>query len=219
MQDYKVVLTGTQPLLMHADDIDWTDLLTKWREHPDNKKNSKRGDDRSPAWTWLGYTYHDGEHLSVPSANLMTCIREGATQVPVPGGKNKTFKAQSQSGIVCVNAFWPLFNDGKLIKVSDLSSLQRELDFSVHQTKISALGFELYSKRAKIGQSKHIRVRALFRNWQIEGCIRVLDDQITSHIFETILQVSGEYKGLCDWRPSSPKPGPYGTFKTEVTAL
>lgn len=52
-------LTGTTPLLMHADDVDAADALIEWRQKPDNKNISKPGDDRSPPWAWQTYLYRD----------------------------------------------------------------------------------------------------------------------------------------------------------------
>lgn len=99
MRTYHVTLTGISPLLLHHDDITFQDELKLWRTDPDNKKNSVPGDDRSPAFTWLGCLYHDDGLLTIPSENIMKCLTEAGAMVPVPGGKNgKTFKAQTQSG-------------------------------------------------------------------------------------------------------------------------
>ena len=96
---FTVTLTGKTPLLMHYDNIAWADTMEAWKSDPGNKKDSKAGDDRSPAWRWLGSLYHDGKAIAIPSDNLMRAMMEGAAMVPVPGGKSgKTFKAQSQSG-------------------------------------------------------------------------------------------------------------------------
>ena len=54
MQTYQVSLIGQQALLMHKDDIEWADEMEDWRVDKDNKKNSKAGDDRTPAHRWMG---------------------------------------------------------------------------------------------------------------------------------------------------------------------
>ena len=51
---YAVTLTGESPLLMHADDLKWRSELDRWLANPENKRLSKAGDDRTPAWKWLG---------------------------------------------------------------------------------------------------------------------------------------------------------------------
>ena len=38
-----IELTGTQPLLMHHDDVDWSERLKKWQMDPDNKDRSVAG--------------------------------------------------------------------------------------------------------------------------------------------------------------------------------
>jgi len=63
MEQYQVTLKGLTPLLMHSDNLAFSERVTAWQKAPENKANSKAGDDRSPAWTWIGYLYHDGKHV------------------------------------------------------------------------------------------------------------------------------------------------------------
>lgn len=74
---YTVTLTGASPLLMHADNRQWAADMEAWTADPENKRSSKAGDDRTPAWRWIGYCYHDGQHVGIASDNLMTVLREG----------------------------------------------------------------------------------------------------------------------------------------------
>jgi hypothetical protein len=222
MKTYAVELTGKTPMLMHHDNIEWADFMDGWKNDPANKKSSKAGDDRSPAWRWLGCCYHDGKVLAVPQANIMRAIMEGGAMVPVPGGKmGKTFKSQTQSGMMCVETYWPLVTaDGAMIAWSDLEALRAEEDFAEMRKLVQSLGFDLMVKRAKIGTSKHIRVRPEFApGWKITGHISVWDPQISGSALESILQYAGQYKGLCDWRPGGKTPGPFGTFEPSVKAV
>lgn len=213
MRIYETKLTGITPLLMHRDNIEYSDYLAAWRADPENKKMSIAGDDRSPAHTWLGSIYYDEGQLAIPGDNIMRCLLEGGTMVPVPGGKgNKTFKAQTQSGMMTEEAAWPLYVDGKTIASDPLFKLQKERDFKKHIEAAVQHGFSLFIKRAGINNKKHIRVRPKFSRWELRGHIRVWDDQITTDVLTRILHVAGEFKGLCDWRPSSPTPGAYGRF-------
>lgn len=218
MRTYHVTITGTQPLLMHNDDIEWADQMDAWKLDKGNKKKSKAGDDRSPAHRWMGCLYRDDAgDIVLPVENLMRTLMEGATAVLVPGGKSgKTFKAQSQSGILPRAYGWPLMNAGKPMRFGPLERLVREEDFAVHQQAVRDLGFELFLKRAKIGQSKHVRVRPRFDSWQAAGELVVIDDQITASVLSDILEVAGTYKGIGDWRPSSRTPGRFGTFTADV---
>lgn len=217
MRSYTVTLTGKTPMLFHADNIDWSDLMDEWKADPKSRKGSKAGDDRSPSWRWLGCLYHDGTHLGIPNDNLMRAFMEGGALVPVPGGKNgKTFKSQSQSGMFPEGTHWPLLVEGKPIPVAPLMALQNEPNFSAHREFVKTLGFSLFLKRAKIGQQKHVRVRPLFQQWSATGVINVHDEQITESALKDIVTYAGLYKGLGDWRPGGRTPGSFGMFTAKV---
>lgn len=214
---YQVVLKGDYPLIMHADSVDWADQMKAWREDAGNKKASVAGDDRSPAFRWIGAAYHDGTHLGIPAENVKRCLMDGGAQVPVPGGKRgKTFKAQTQSGVISSTPFWTLYVRGEPIKASSLQALMNEPDFSKHQAAVRELGFDLLVKRATIGKAKHVRVRPIFNEWELRGELVAIDEDVTIEALRSILLYAGRYKGLGDWRPGSPTPGPYGTFSATV---
>lgn len=217
-RNYLVKLTGVTPLLMHWDNLEWADRMDQWKNSRKKGDASKAGDDRSPAWRWLGCLYHDGSRVAIPADNLMRCLMEGGAGVPVPGGKNgKTFKAQTQSGCVVAAPFWPIVVQGKEIPVAELLALEEEPDFSTHNRVASMHGFMLFLKRAKIGAAKHVRVRPRFDLWAAEGIITVWDDAITQDVLLDILTYAGQYKGLMDWRPGGRTPGPFGRFSVEVS--
>jgi hypothetical protein len=217
MRSYTVTLTSKMPMLHHADNIEWSDDMDAWKNDPANKKGSKAGDDRSPAFRWLGSLYHDGEVIAVPNDNLMRAFMEGGAMVPVPGGRNgKTFKAQTQSGMLVDGTHWPLLIKGKAVSVKPILALRNEKNFAVHRAQVEKHGFSLHVKRAKIGQSKHVRVRPIFENWSTTGVVHVWDEQITKETLEQIVTHAGLYKGLGDWRPGGKTPGPYGMFTATV---
>lgn len=217
---YQVTVEGITPLLMHRDNIEFSDAMRAWREDPKNKKSSVAGDDRSPAHTWLGCLYEDDEgYLAVPSENIMRCLMEGGAQVPVPGQARKTFKAQTQSGMLTAETAWAVLVDGNKIPMSALTPLMKVGDFTEHIAKARSLGFDLFTKRAKIGQSKHVRVRPKFPRWSLRGRLDVWDDQLTREALNRIWEYAGDYKGLCDWRPGSKTPGPFGRFRATLEKL
>lgn len=224
MQQYQVKITGINPLLMHMDDIDWADKMESWKNDPANNikgaTKSKAGDDRTPAWRWVGYAYSDGEHFALPTDNFMACLGAAGSMVPTGKGK-KTLKAQSQSGMFMPDAFWPLLVDGALIPWAPFEQLVRGNEQSFMATKELAkqYGFDLLVKRATVGMSKHIRVRPIFRNWSCEGTVSVVDDEITQQALETLFTYGGSLKGIGDWRPGSKKPGRFGTFTAEVKRI
>lgn len=215
---YQITLTGARSLLLHHDNISGGERVKRWQKDPANRERSIAGDDRSPAWVWLTYCYHDSKRIVIPSDNLMTTMREGAKRVPT--GKRGSFKAQSQSGILVDQESWPLFVNGREIAWGELERLSNELDFEKHEEKVRELGFELFVKRARVGMAKHVRVRPRFENWSCTGTVTILDETITEQILTDILSQAGRFAGLGDWRPSSPKsPGPFGTFTATVEEL
>jgi hypothetical protein len=218
-KQYRVTITGKTPLLMHWDNIEWADKMEEWKNDPASKKDSKAGDDRCPAWRWIGSVYRDetDQFVSIPADNLMRCFMEGGAMVPVPGAKgNKTFKSQSQSGMMVDDTAWPLKTNGALVPLADIDALLKVDDFVTHKEACKKLGFTLYIKRAKVGPSKHIRVRPRFDEWSITGTISVWDKQLTLSALRDISTYAGRYKGLCDWRPGSKTPGSYGMFEASV---
>lgn len=220
MQKYKFVFTGVTPLILHWDNIPWAEELDTWRKRPENTKFQKKGDDRSPAWSWIGCLYNDGEHVALPTENIMRAVMEGGAAVPVPGGRSgKTFKAQTQSGMAIGEEYNRILVNDKPVKVEKVLELADNADFSKHQAVAAKLGFSLFIKRARIGQSKHVRVRPRFNTWKVAGVFQVWDEQITEAALRDILKWTGEYKGLGDWRPSSKTPGPYGRFTATIEAI
>ena len=117
MSMYEFLLTGTQPLLMHRDDIDGSDSLEAWRKNPKNKGLSKAGDDRSPAWTWQTYIYCDDDaNIVMPSDNVMASLIGAGAQMS--GGKGgKTLKRGAACGLLIPDEFLELKIGGKVVSM------------------------------------------------------------------------------------------------------
>lgn len=222
MDRYEVTLTGLTPMLMHQDNLNFAEKVSAWRKDPANKSMSTAGDDRSPAWTWIGCLYHDTRHLGMPSDNLMTMLREGGAKVKTGQGK-ETYKKQTQAGIMIDQQQWTLYVNGEMKSIEPFEKLIGNNDFARHLDVVQENGFDLLVKRAKIGNSKHVRVRPIFRNWVVQGSLTVLDSEvsgITQEILQLILNQSGALCGLGDWRPNSPKSsGTFGRFEPTVTKI
>ena len=221
-RNYSVKLEGVTPMLMHQDSIEWSERVDRWLKIPENKKASKAGDDRTPAWKWIGGLYYDSGYVCVPSDNLMTCIREGASKV-VRQGK-ETYKKLSQSLMLVNEISWAVQVGGKPVPFTDADRdmLCAESDFEKHLEFAASRGFSLFMKRARIGQAKHIRIRPRFEaGWAARGTLTVLDDEIIDEqVVQDIWRMAGSLCGLNDWRPSSPQsPGSFGKFVAEVKAL
>jgi hypothetical protein len=217
IRDFMASLTAKVGALQHNDNIEFADQMEAWKNDPKNKRGSKPGDDRSPAFRWLGSLYHDGRVVGWPNDNLSRMCMEGGSMVLVPGGRSgKTFKAQTQSGMLIDGSHWPLLVDGKPIPVEPLLALQSEPSFVAHRAAASKAGFTLHVKRVKIGNNKHVRVRPLFERWSTSGLVHVWDEQITLEVLTQIFNYAGLYKGLGDWRPGGRTPGPFGMFTATV---
>lgn len=205
-------LTGLSALLMHADDLDGAERLSEWRKNPENKNTSVAGDDRSPPWTWQTYLYHDGENVCMPSDNVMVAIRSAGAQLILK--KQKTFKEISQSGLVIPTEMCEFRSAGKLIPMEAIDQMNG-LTFPEQAKAVEKLGFKLFAKRARVGQSKHVRVRPRFEKWTVRGTVMVMKPEITFEILQKLFELAGSV-GLCDWRPGCRTPGYYGRFTAEL---
>jgi len=212
---YEVELKGVTPLLMHQDNILWGERVRAWTKDPANKKMSTAGDDRTPAWTWIGYVYHADEHVCVDADNLMAMLRDAGKKCPAARGKG-SLKAATQSGIVVDQIGWPIVTTKGLVSWDKIKSMSDESDFEKHEKLAESLGFELFVKRAKIGTSKHVRVRPRFFDWSVKGSITVLDESLSPSIIQTVFDQGGRFVGLCDWRPGSMASGRYGMFTSTI---
>lgn len=215
MKSYRFTLTGFMPLLMHADNIEGSDELSDWRKQPANKGVSVAGDDRSPGWTWQTYCYNDGDHIVMPSENIMVALRQAGAQMILK--KQKTFKEITQSGLLITTETCEFRNDGKQIKWSDIVAM-RDKPFKEQAESCRKLGFDLFVKRARVGTSKHVRVRPKFKTWTVTGEIMVLKPEITTEILQQLFELAGK-AGLCDWRPAGKTPGPYGQSDAVVEEI
>jgi len=209
---------GSAPLIAHADSIPWADEMESWVKT--HKGASKPGDDRTPPFRWIGcLCYEDAQtgQVCLSAEMLMKCLMMGAAEVTMKGAK--TFKALSQSALVCRDYFIPLLVNGKPIQMAEVQAARTIDTFAGQMALAKDLGFELFTRRARVGENKHIRVRPKFNNWSFSTVLMIGDKRITLEVLQQICEIAGRLKGLGDWRPSAPKsPGPFGTFEAKVTA-
>jgi hypothetical protein len=210
-------LKGLSPLIMHWDNIDWADQMEVERTaiKENDKKQFKAGDDRCPPHTWKGYTYNDGEHIAVPNDCLRSCLLKASARVTLSG--KKTYKELSQCGVLFDDLFVKFLNNGEQIPWQPVDKIAGV--FAAQSQAVRDLGFALFVKRAAVDRKKHVRVRARFDAWSVEGSLTIIDEQIKDETLRRIWEIAGLYIGLCDWRPGSPKsPGPYGRFAATLKA-
>jgi hypothetical protein len=207
-------LTGVTALIMHQDDVEASDRLDAWRKDSANRGVSKAGDDRSPAWTWQTYLYHDGQHVAIPSQNLMVAIRSAGAQMILK--KQKTYKEISQSGMGIFTEYlkFACGSDNQQVKIQEVLDML-DLPFAEQSDGARELGFRLFVKRARVGQSKHIRVRPRFDQWTASGVVVATAQELTFDAVSKLFDLAGSV-GLCDWRPGCKTPGPFGMFKARL---
>lgn len=211
---FQFTITPKTPLLMHADDIEAADRLKAWRQDPKNQDVSVPGDDRSPAWTWMSGCYTDGKQLVMPADNLSAALLQAGMSMPLKG--NKTFKELSQTGLFLVEDFFPLLVDGKPILKADIDKLAA-LTFAEQAAAVKELGFSLFVKRAKVGSSKHVRVRACFDNYECRGTVEVLAKELPEERVRQMFDIAADKKGWGDGRPGSPRrPWRFGRMNIEL---
>ena len=227
MKEYRVTLTGLTPLLLHNDNLAFAEKVNAWRRDPGNKEMSRPGDDRSPGWSWLGYTYHDGRYIGVSADNLMTMLRDGGAKVKTGKGP-ETYKKQTQAGINIHDQQWPILMSGRPIEIKPIwDALMGVSDperFFEHLDTVEKAGFELSVRRAKVGRNKHVRVRPMFTaGWQLIGNLMIADEEtsgLSTDILSRILNQAGSLIGLGDWRPLSPQAsGSYGRFEAAIDVI
>lgn len=211
---FAFTLEGMTAFLMHHDDVAASDRLKSWRSDPKNKGVSVPGDDRSPAWTWQTYLYHDGEYVTIPSSNIMVCLRQAGAQMILK--KQKTFKEVSQSGMFIEQEFCE-FRCGDRLEQVPIATIAAMADKTYDEQAAAAqrLGFRLWAKRAKIGTSKNVRVRPRFERWQVRGSVQVVAPELTLDILRQLFDIAGRV-GLGDWRPGCKTPGSFGMFRATV---
>jgi hypothetical protein len=106
------------------------------------------------------------------------------------------------------------------VLASDIDEIPDMMKYRDQVNQCRRLGFNLFSKRAPVNKSKHVRCRPRFEKWEVTGTLRVTQEAIDDRILKQMLTIAGEQSGLGDWRPSSPmSPGPFGQFSVELTEI
>ncbi|AEK09418.1 hypothetical protein LITTLEE_34 [Mycobacterium phage LittleE] len=192
MNKFRVTLSGTQPLIMHnaqlSDEFNPVVLEIKKLTA---KRTKKTEDDR---WElrrleFIGGLYYDHDAGPyVPGINIEASLKIAAR-------KTKNGKDVEQ-GVRIITDMNPLMYRGP--RTPD--ELWKDGNFT-------------HSASAKVGMSRVIRTRPIFRSWvtEAEG---VYDPSVTD--FESLkgyFDTAGAYIGLGDWRPR------FGLFDVEIEEI
>lgn len=219
MRSYRLDIEHKTPMMQHRDNLAFNAIVQRWQRDPLNRDRSIPGDDRAPAWLWLGSLYTDGTNVTLPTDCLMAAAMGAGTEIKASRGR-KTLKAQTQSGMAFAEPYLAFsVNGGRPITMASLQPLHENLDFDAHLDAVHALGFDLDVRRVRIGTSKVVRVRPLFDTWRASGVVRVWDDVLSAEVLQTVFSLAGDKYGLCEWRPSGRRPGPFGRFSASLTPI
>jgi hypothetical protein len=224
VEERQVVLTlrSKTALIMDRDNISFAEEIVSWTKDPTNADAQRAGDDRAPAWGWLGRLHHGTDGLvSIPESMLAPCIRGAGAMIPHPTARGgKTLKEQSQSGLSFIETHHPLWlppddSDGwhPIVYHELEQKLRQEEDFAQHEAVARRLGFILDVRRAKPQYNRsHVRVRPMFAPWYCVCEVTVTDEVFTDKLVLDLFNLAGTRKGLGNWRPSVGKAGPFGQF-------
>lgn len=221
MKKFAFRLDGITPLILHNDDVEFADDVEKWTTHAkENKIVTKPGDDRYPAWKWVGYLYREEGKVVLPAGNLIRALVDAGKQFSDPTAKSRqtTLKKAAVTAIVFHEASFPILSEGLEINVNGADKLTAETEFEATKAWANERKIGLLIRRASVAGSKHVRVRPWITRWALKGTCTVSHSALeTVDGFKKYLDFAGLSVGLGDWRPSSPKvPGVYGRFSAAV---
>lgn len=195
MQQLKLVLRGTRPLLQHnVRLVDPLDEYTQALRTASDEAKAKKTDEahrRMADVEFEGSLYHDDEIGPYVKAEAVErCLRQAA------GIGFKGYGAKVERGVLITamdqsDAIPLLYNGPR-----EIAALRDDHNFRLR----SAVG---------VGQNKVMRTRPRFPNWQIECVAHIDESQINASRFREIALYAGRL-GLGDHRPR------YGRFEAEV---
>jgi hypothetical protein len=222
LENYEFTLQGRMPILMHSEDILGADRVKAWRRDPLHK-NTDKGDDRHPPWTWVTYLYVDAKgFVGIPQTILIKMLVEAGKSFKMPGSSRKTLKGAVAALVQFDQITYPLTFDGdKQVNKKEFEKIVGMDTFEEQLEEVEKFGFTVDMRRVRVTTNKHIRTRPYFHNWSIAGRIRVdnSDGTIGKETVEELFNYAGRFQGICDYRPGASNPGPFGTFDATVKRI
>jgi hypothetical protein len=190
MMDFKITLTGTHTLLMHNAQLsDPLNPFTK-RLAEITSKRKKTDDDHVEIARreWDGGLYYDADAGPfIPGQNVERALLDSARM-------NRLGKS-IERGVFITTDVIPLDYPGP----RDIRELRDDASFR-HMASV------------KIGMSRTMRCRPMFREWSLSAEGYLDETQIELDELRQIAQRAGKLIGLGDWRPR------FGRFEATVEA-
>ena len=186
-----IKITGDTALLMHADTLaDPLSEVTKAFKRVSGKR-AKTDEDHEAmaAMEYRAGLYVEGGAIVIPGRNIVKALIEG--------GRITKSGAKIERGFGVLGTAFPLDHDGP----ADLDALYRDKNFVSRMT-------------VKVGTSKTIRCRPLFRRWGLDVAAYFDPAVLSLDELQDIAADAGQMIGLGDYR----KGGGFGRFSAVVGA-
>jgi len=146
---------------------------------------------------WKVKTYTDAEgFVVVPFANLARCLSSAGAKVKASG--RETYKTLIPACTYILPEMPRFLWDGKPFKLEDV---EKRGWIDQRHVKLKGGGHQ-YRYRTKMPAG-----------WRLAFQLMMTGEEVTVEGLINCMEVAGRRKGIGDYRPSSPSPGPYGTFK------
>lgn len=198
-------IKGISKLIMHNGRLaDSSDPITIAREEAQkaHKKNPTAQNWESFAQLMQQGGLYFSEEMGayIPFDNLQAMLIKAGASIIKKG--QKTYKsAASTLNFECDYGF-PVLVDGK--PVTSFKSLIEDKKWR-------------FERLVVIGRNRVRSVRPVFpTGWQCDIKISYMPTLIEADNIREIFDIAGLEVGLGDWRPSAPKPGPFGRFLVET---
>jgi hypothetical protein len=142
----------------------------------------------------------------------MKCLGKAGAQITLK--KQKTFKELTQSGLLIPTDCLFFSNGGQRINMTEFVE-HRDEKFNLQVERTRKHGFDLLSKPVTVGTARHIRVRPMFKSWEVSGTINISAEEFDLDKLTELFEKAG-YLGLGDWRPGCKNPGNHGMFEASI---
>ena len=191
----KILLQGVSPLLCHnGQTADPRNTYAKAMKAVSGKRKKTDADyDEMARLEWLAGLYRSGDELVIPDYVLESTM--------IGGAKKSKRGPQAKCGLFFTEHAVLNFT-GKPDKINDqtLAEMFESGDF-------------LHTIGVRVGMSKVMRTRPIFRNWSCEALVQYDPDVLNQRDVEELAADAGKLVGLGDWRPK------HGRFETIVEAV
>lgn len=191
----KIRLLGVSPLLCHnGQTADPRNTYAKAIKAVSSKRKKTDSDyDEMARLEWLAGLYRSGSELVIPDYVLESTI--------IAGAKKSKRGPQAKCGLFFTEHAVLNFT-GKPAEINDqtLAAMFESGDFT-------------HTIGVRVGMSKVMRTRPIFRNWSCEALVQFDPDVLNQRDIEEVAIDAGKLVGLGDWRPK------HGRFDAEVVPV